>query len=116
MTTVTSETIETEAQKYPAFNYCRKYGETNNLTGELRNGWYLPKMAELYTIYKNKTRIDENLLKAGGDQFDYHYYWSCCQHTDYYNASVLVFVDGASDYYSKDNIDGMTTCSVRAFN
>lgn len=76
--TATSETIDTVAQNYPAFNYCRKYGETNNLTGDLKNGWYLLTVAELYTIYQNKTIVEASLSKAGGRKFDKGKYWSCC--------------------------------------
>ena len=112
----TAETIETVAQYYPAFNYCRKYGTTNNLTGDLATGWYLPTVAELDTIYQNKTAVDASLLKAGGSQFFTSYYWSCCQppSNDVY-AQVLDFSNGDMYKVGKDR-STFYVCSVRAFN
>ncbi|MEE1137445.1 MAG: chitobiase/beta-hexosaminidase C-terminal domain-containing protein [Acutalibacteraceae bacterium] len=74
---------ESNPDKYPAWNYCRNYGATNGLTGDLATGWYLPTAAELYTIYQNKTAVDESLSKAGGNQFGKSWYWSCCQYPSY---------------------------------
>ena len=74
---------ESNPVKYPAWNYCRNYGATNGLTGDLATGWYLPTAAELYTIYQNKTAVDESLSKAGGNQFGKSWYWSCCQYPSY---------------------------------
>ena len=75
--------VESNPDKYPAWNYCRNYGATNGLTGDLATGWYLPTAAELYTIYQNKTAVDESLSKAGGNQFGKSWYWSCCQYPSY---------------------------------
>lgn len=100
---------------YPAWNYCRNYGANNGLEGDLATGWYLPTVAELYTIYQNKTAVDASLSKAGGSQFGISEYWSCCQNpsTDHF-ARELDFSAG----YMLDN--GKTcdnyVCSVRAFN
>ena len=107
---------ESNPVKYPAWNYCRNYGATNGLTGDLATGWYLPTAAELYTIYQNKTAVDESLSKAGGNQFGKSWYWSCCQYPSYsVRARLLYFGDGGMDsvgkYYS-----GNCVCSVRAFN
>ena len=107
---------ESNPDKYPAWNYCRNYGATNGLTGDLATGWYLPTAAELYTIYQNKTAVDESLSKAGGNQFGKSWYWSCCQYPSYsVRARLLYFGDGGMDsvgkYYS-----GNYVCSVRAFN
>ena len=70
----TAETIETVAQNYPAWNYCRNYGANNGLEEDLATGWYLPTVAELDTIYQNKTTVDASLLKAGGRTFGKSYY------------------------------------------
>ncbi len=112
----TAETIETVAQNYPAFNYCRKYGTKSSLAGDLANGWYLPTVAELYTIYQNKTAVNESLSKAGGNQFGRNYYWSCCQSPSYDNhARMLWFDSDWVDFDWKSNF-GYYVCSVRAFN
>ncbi len=111
----TSETIETVAQNYPAWNYCRKYGANNGLEGDLATGWYLPTVAELYTIYQNKTAVDKSLSKAGGSQFRASGYWSCCQNPSTNNMVwVLNLFNGNMDYYYK-NYSYCYVCSVRAF-
>ena len=107
---------ENNPENYPAWNYSLTYAETNGLTGDLATGWYLPTVAELYTIYQNKTAVDASLSKAGGSQFGTSYYWSCCQcPSSYYIARVLCFDDG--DMYDNSKGNGFSyVCSVRAFN
>lgn len=112
----TAETIETVAQNYPAFNYCRKYGTTNGLTGDLAKGWYLPTLAELYTIYQNEETVCASIESAGGSQYmKTGGYVSCCQRPGYEN-DYLSFYGGddpTCDLYKYD--DGDYVCSVRAF-
>ena len=120
---------ESDPEDYPAWNYCRNYGATNGLTGDLATGWYLPTVAELYTIYQNKTAVDESLSKAGGSQFGSGYYWSCCClydsdfDSDYkYNyAKKLSFKDGGVSavilkFFKPTDFSASGVCSVRAFN
>ena len=107
---------ESNPENYPAWNYSLTYAKNNGLIGDLATGWYLPTVAELYTIYKNKTTVNEILSKADGSQFGTNWYWSCCQyHSGTNNARVLYFNDGyvsnAFKYY-----DFGYVCSVRAFN
>ena len=107
---------ERNPENYPAWNYSLTYAETNGLTGDLATGWYLPTVAELYTIYQNKTVVDANLSKAGGSQFGVNYYWSCCQFPSFTSfARELDFGDGDVDYDVK-GINSYSVCSVRAFN
>ena len=107
---------ESNPENYPAWNYSLTYAKTNGLTGDLATGWYLPTVAELYTIYQNKDVVDASLLKAGGSQFDTDWYWSCCQYPSGSNyARILGFSNGDVDYSSKYyNLN--CVCSVRAFN
>ena len=108
--------------KYPAWNYSLTYAKNNGLTGDLATGWYLPTLAELYTIYQNKTAVDASLSKAGGSQFGTGAYLSCCQDPENtYYARVLSFGIGnmISNYkYGKYGSSGHYdyVCSVRAFN
>lgn len=103
-------------ENYPAWNYSLTYAEKNGLTGDLATGWYLPTVAELYTIYQNKDTVDASLSKAGGSQFGTSYYWSCCQNPSYNgDARVLYFGTGGMDYNFKSG-DYNDVCSVRAFN
>ena len=105
-------------ENYPAWNYSLTYAITNGLTGDLATGWYLPTVAELYTIYQNKTVVDASLSKAGGSQFGTIYYWSCCQTpSNCYYARALDFKYGSVDSlnYAKGSSTN-SVCSVRAFN
>lgn len=107
---------ENNPEKYPAWNYCRNYGATNGLTGDLATGWYLPTVAELYTIYQNKDVVNASLSKAGGSQFGSGYYWSCCQFpSNSVVARVLNFNYGDMYDFVKDS-GNIYVCSVRAFN
>ena len=102
-------------EKYPAWNYSLTYAKNNGLTGDLATGWYLPTVAELYTIYQNKAAVDPSLAKAGGSTFGNSYYWSCCQYPSGNSyARVLGFYDGGMSYGIKDSNSGYV-CSVRAF-
>ena len=105
-----------DSSKYPAWEFCNTYGTKNNLTGSLATGWYLPALAELKTIYGNKTIVDASLLLVGGSQFGTSWYWSCCQSSSYDDtASRLDFSNG----YSTNNLkypNYYYVCSVRAFN
>ena len=103
-------------ENYPAWNYSLTYAITNGLTGDLATGWYLPTVAELYTIYQNKTTVDASLSKAGGSTFGTIYYWSCCQTPSNDNrARDLGFYSGHMHNESK-NYNDNSVCSVRAFN
>ena len=107
---------ESNPEKYPAWNYSLTYAETNGLTGDLATGWYLPTVAELYTIYQNKTAVDASLSKAGGSKFGTSYYWSCCQYSSSNDrAQAPNFDSGGVGGNYKDTSSGCV-CSVRAFN
>ncbi|MCI6442634.1 hypothetical protein [Treponema sp.] len=107
---------ESNPEKYPAWNYSLTYAKNNGLTGDLATGWYFPTVAELYTIYQNKTAIDTSLSKADGSTFGTYYYWSCCQDPSYDDdARVLFFSSGNMTNNFKYSDSGYV-CSVRAFN
>ena len=108
---------ESNPENYPAWNYSLTYAKNNGLTGDLVTGWYLPTVAELYTIYQNKNAVDASLAKASGSTFGTEYnYWSCCQDpSTNYNARGLYFVNGDMGNDGKDSNNGYV-CSVRAFN
>ena len=107
---------ESKPENYPAWNYSLTYAETNGLTGDLATGWYLPTVAELYTIYQNKTAVDASLSKVGGSTFGTSWYWSCCQYPSYKDiARGLGFVNGDMVSYDKNYVYDYV-CSVRAFN
>lgn len=107
---------ESNPEKYPAWNYCRNYGANNGLEGDLVTGWYLPTVAELYTIYQNKTAVDTSLSKAGGSKFEGGAYWSCSS-PSYNRAQSLSFYSGNLFGSLMDwDYNNEYVCSVRAFN
>ena len=107
---------ESYPENYLAWNYSLTYAKTNGLTGDLATGWYLPTVAELYTIYQNKTAVDTSLSKAGGSQFGTSGYWSCCPNRsdDRYARKLYFGEDIMSSYYKHSGSEYV--CSVRAFN
>lgn len=107
---------ENNPENYPAWNYSLTYAETNGLTGDLATGWYLPTVAELYTIYQNKTAVDASLSKAGGSQFGTSYYWSCCQSPSFNNYARGLDFDNGNMYSNNKDYNNFYVCSVRAFN
>lgn len=83
--------------KYPAFKWCADYG----------NGWYLPALNELRTIYSqrdkiNKTLSANNMDKLGSKEGS-SWTWSSSEHNNYYMAYHIVFLYGSNNYVSKGN-------------
>ena len=103
------------ATNYPAFNYANKYAETFSLTGAYATGWYMPSIAELSYIYRNKTTLNTVLQALGGTELASGvYYWSSSQYSDSaINAWILYFSDGNLGINHKDN--DFRVCCVRAF-
>ena len=98
------EGTQDPATNYPAFNFAHTYGATAGLTGtDYENGWYVPSIAELCEVYKNKDVIQTSLTKAEGFEFgasDYSYYWSSSQRpscndeaydVDFYDGDVYCY-------------------------
>ena len=103
-------------ENYPAWNYCRNYGANTGLEGDLATGWYLPTVAELYTIYQNITAVNESLSKAGGSTFVTSFYWSCCQGPSDDNDARELYFDYGYMYGYFKYYNNLYVCSVRAFN
>ena len=96
----------------------RKFLKNGKKVLYFAEGWYLQTFAELYTIYQNKTVVDESLSKAGGSTFGTSWYWSCCQFPSVDNNNsiiVLCFEDASMGCFTKDYIY-TSVCSVRTFN
>ncbi|MDD7416561.1 MAG: chitobiase/beta-hexosaminidase C-terminal domain-containing protein, partial [Spirochaetales bacterium] len=108
---------ESNPGNYPAWNYSLTYAKNNGLTGDLAEGWYLPTVAELYTICQNKTIVDASLSKAGGSTFGTNFYWSCCQYpsSDSF-VRLMDFAHNGMTYSDKFNTSIPDVCSVRVFN
>ena len=99
---------------YPAFNFAATYATTAGITGEIAEGWYMPSIAELCELYKNKDILNASLFKCSGTQFTESIYWSSSQYKNCNGyAWILVFSDGYLSYY--DESYNNYVCCVRAF-
>lgn len=95
---------------YPAFDFARTYPTQYGLTGDYSTNWYIPSIAELCTIYKNRDIINQSLqtihqldplLSING--LDTNWYWSSSQATktkDY--AWFVHFMNGYVDECPKN--------------
>ena len=101
------------ATNYPAFNYALTYGTTKNLTGEYSEGWYVPSIAELCYMYRNKDTINTSLTAAGGTSLDGSY-WSSSQRSNGDDSVwYLGFYQGDVYGYGKER--SANVCVIRAF-
>ena len=90
---VDPEGTQDPATNYPIFNFANTYGTTAGLIGtDYENGWYVPSIAELCEVYKNKDVIQTSLTKVSGFNFGtgYYYYWSSSQCASDDNRAYLV--------------------------
>ena len=105
---VDPEGTQDAATNYPIFNFANTYGTTAGLTGTgYESGWYVPSIAELCEVYKNKEVIQTSLTKANGFTIGTNYCWSSSQLASYdYYAYLVDFDDGYVNTYGKggDNI------------
>ena len=111
----------TAATNYPAFNWVSTYGVNNVSHTDYKTGWYIPSIAELTEIYRNKAEINKAITKlnegnngiASSFKDDYSY-WSSSQHgSTGAGAWALDFSSGCLDYGYKHF--GYYVCCVRAF-
>ena len=72
------------ATNYPAFYYVNNYASTFNLTGEYADGWYMPSLAELCFICRNKDILNSVLSALNATRISDGSYWSSSQFADYY--------------------------------
>lgn len=80
---IDSEGTQNAETNYPIFYRANIYGTSLGLTDTgYETGWYIPSIAELYTVYKNKEIIQRSLSAAGGFTFE-RYYWSSSQSSKY---------------------------------
>ncbi len=103
--------------RYPAFYYAINYkNEFSRVKGtRYESGWYLPSVAELYNIWKNKEIVDAAILIAGGDSFDLDNYWSSSVDGENEScASRLLFAYGTPDSSCKKYKE-RCVCAVREF-
>ena len=93
------------AENYPAFNWVSQYN--TKYADKLNNkkfDWYMPSLAELCEVDKNRTAIDASLAKIHGlengsgyadDKLVIVWYWSSSQGSYYKYAWGVFFSDGS---------------------
>ncbi|MCQ2248203.1 MAG: DUF1566 domain-containing protein [Treponema sp.] len=93
-------------ENYPAFHFVRT----------VTPGYYLPSVAELYEVYKNKAALNAAFEKFGADKFKEGSYWSSSQAGSPYSGIWAVLFNGGM-VVSAPKDDRMTyyVCSIRAF-
>ena len=104
---------------YPAFNFAATYATTAGITGEIAEGWYMPSLAELCELYKNKDTLNTSLSKCSGTQFRDDSYWSSSLTSAYSSYAWLLgfsYASLSSTYYASSYRDIINyVCCVRAF-
>ena len=81
-------TAESNPEKYPVFDYVNKYGKDPTADyyfggylseTEYKDGWYLPSIAELACLFKNREKINDvlNALNEDGKPSTNTHYYSC---------------------------------------
>jgi len=111
------------AVNYPAFDWVLKYNTRYAAQlGSARPAWYMPSIAELSELYKNKEAVKESLLKIKGLDSAYAdaslgtgWYWSSSQDSyDNDDAWPADFGSGYLNYgYLKYNF--YNVCCIAGF-
>ena len=100
------------ATNYPAFYYVNQYASRFYFTGtSYSSGWYMPSLAELCFIYRNKTILNSVLSALGGIQLKDVDYWASTQnntwdsqarYVDFSNGTATGGIyDGGKDQYKR---------------
>ena len=100
---------------YYAFNYVNNYASSNGLTGKYATDWYMPSIAELCYIYRNKDVLNSVLNVLGGTKLSGKKYWSSSQGNNK-TAWVVYFSTGALlDLTKNDFSNELSVCCIRKF-
>lgn len=103
------------AENYPAFHWVNTYNTRYDAQlGGTNFAWYMPSLAELCEVYKNKDVINASLAKIHGLENGSSYadsslgdslFWSSSQNSTYRNDAWRVdFYDGYVNSYYKLNV------------
>ena len=110
------------ATNYPAFHWVNQYNtQYATQLGGTNFAWYMPSLAELCEVYKNRAVINESLTKIRGLDSNYadeslgtSWYWSSSQDSSYNKGAWYVyFSDGYVNNHSK--YDYYRVCCLAGF-
>ena len=109
-------TTSGEADRYPAFYFARDYKMyAANVAGTAsEDDWYVPSIAEVFQVWKQKTTLDAVGTLCETDTYGNGYYWSSSQIDS--NALSAYVLNSTNGYcYSINKSGSMSVCIVRAF-
>ena len=104
------------ATNYPAFHWVNQYNtQYAAQLGGTNFAWYMPSLAELCEVYKNRAVINESLTKIRGLDSNYageslgtSWYWSSSQRSNYYYSAWHVGFEvgyvGNDDKYNDNRV------------
>jgi lipoprotein len=110
------------ATNYPAFHWVNQYNtQYAAQLGGTNFAWYMPSLAELCEVYKNRESINESLAKIreqnssyANSSFGTSWYWSSSQYSYYnYYAWFVGLSDGHVDYFNKNDYNRV--CCLAGF-
>ena len=110
------------ATNYPAFHWVNQYNtQYAAQLGGTNFAWYMPSLAELCEVYKNRESINESLAKIreqnssyADSSFGTSWYWSSSQYSYYnYYAWFVGLSDGHVDYFNKNDYNRV--CCLAGF-
>ena len=108
----------TEKRMYPAFTYVNNYATKYNIVGDYAEGWYMPSLAELCYIYRNKDKLNSVINMLGGTPLKDVNYWSSSEANKailgYGCVYEVGFGTGGIGYNNK-NSSGEYVCVIRSF-
>ena len=121
---IDSEGTANAAVNYPAFDWVNKYNTTySDKLGNARPVWYMPSIAELCELYKNKGAVIASLSKIkrldgsyADASFEMAVYWSSSQCSyDMHAAWYQGFYANDSVYNALKSINTLYVCCVAGF-
>ena len=107
---------EETSGKYPAWEWVNAYAKNNALSGEYAQGWYLPTVAELSMLYRQKDTVNAALEAAGGMKLRDSFYWSSSQYPNLSDYAWAVWLNNGFLSHFEQNRSNGSVCAVRAFN
>ena len=111
---IDSDAVNCVISNYPVFNYVNNYAKNFGITGDYTNRWYLPSLAELCCIYRNKTVLNSVLDALNGIKLYNDYYWSSSQYVNRDDYALYIdFRDGNIICYDKNR--KLNVCVIHPF-
>ena len=102
------------AGKYPGWAFVEGYATTAGLTGDYANGWYMPSIQELCTLYGVKDTVNAALSKiSGAVQIAALSHGSSSQNSSIANQAW--FIDFGDGRMSTGILNGVMFRAIRAF-